>query len=66
MEIVITDQRSGVDVTADMVGNVVVHSPTEIRYRLRGGTRGRSFLMEVRITTSNGQKLTEYRQVNII
>lgn len=66
VEIVVTDWRSSADVTADMVDNVGIHGPTSIRYRLRGGTRGAAFLMEVRITTSNGQKLTEYRQVNII
>lgn len=65
-EIVVTERRTGADATAAMISDVAPYNQTQVRYMLRGGVRGKSYLMEIRATTSNGQRLTEYRQVNII
>lgn len=64
--ITVTERRTGVDVTADMISDVAPYNQIAVRYRLRGGVKGKSYLMEIVVTTSNGQDLTEYRQVNII
>lgn len=65
-EVICTERRTGTVVTADMISDVAPYNQTQVRYKLKGGVKGKTYLLEIRATTTNGQKLTEYRLLNII
>lgn len=65
-EVLCTERRTGTNATANMISDVAPYNSTQVRYRLKGGVKGSAYILEIRATTSNGQKLTEYRQLNII
>jgi hypothetical protein len=50
----------GLDVSATMVSNVSISTDTKgVRYMLKGGAKGSNYEMDIKITTSGGQKFKE-------
>jgi len=64
-DILCAERSSGTPV-ADMVSEVAVYDQTQVRYRLKGGSPDKVYLLTVRITTSNGQKLAEKILVRVV
>lgn len=63
--IVATNYKTNEDVTLSMISDVAPYDLTKVRYRLSGGVRGETYLLEVRITTSTQQDLGDYLLVMV-
>ena len=63
--IVCTDLDSGTDTTATMIEQVTVYGSTQTKYRIKGGTKYKSYELEIRAVDSNGQKLADTLIVKI-
>jgi hypothetical protein len=63
--VTITDS-AGTDTSAAMISNVTVYAETMIKYRLKAGTVGTSYLRTFRVTTSSGQQLEDRAPVKIV
>jgi hypothetical protein len=57
---------SGTDASAAMISSVTVYADTMIKYRLKAGTAGTSYLRTFRVTTSSGQILEDRAPVKIV
>ena len=57
---------TGEDATAEMIDFVSVHESTAVAYLLKGGVIGTTYKIEFRVSTSNGQKLSDYLLVEVI
>ena len=63
--VVCTERSTGQDVTSEMISSVAPYASTQVRYKLTGGTAGRTYLLRVRCETSNSQKLEETFELRI-
>jgi hypothetical protein len=65
--VVITDAVSGADVTAAMnPAGAAPYNSTQVRYRVIGGTAGKSYIVTIRPTTSNGQVFEDTAELRVI
>ncbi len=60
--IVVTRDSDGQTIS-DMVTDVTPYSSTYVKYWLKNGVAGTNYTMEVRVTTSANQKLSETFQI---
>jgi hypothetical protein len=58
-EVSCIERSTGTDRSAAMISEAAPYDQTQVRYRLKGGTRGTLYELTVGITTSTGQKLAE-------
>jgi hypothetical protein len=60
------DATTGTDCSADMISNVSVVNSTQVVYKLKSGTVGSTYTVEVKALTSSGQKLEGKATIEII
>lgn len=60
------DRSSGADASAAMISGAAVYNNTQVRYQLKGGTVGTTYVRAIRIITSNGQKLEDKLFIKVI
>ncbi len=65
-EVVCAERNTGVDTTSAMISDVAPYSQTYVRYKLKAGAAGTVYILSVRCTTSNGQKLEEKFLLKVI
>lgn len=49
-----TDQSTG-EAQPSMISNVAIYNQTQVLYRLTGGTAGKTYMITITVTSSNGQ-----------
>lgn len=64
--IICTKKSDGTDTTAEMISSPAPFRDTEVRYILKGGVKKSKYLLEFRVVTSLGNKLSETLEVTII
>lgn len=52
--------------TADMISGAAPYNGTGVRYQLKGGTPGKTYIRVIRIISSNGQKLEDKMPVKVV
>jgi hypothetical protein len=58
---------SGTDCSATMISEVALYVGSKsVRYKLKGGTSGKFYMLSVKVTTASNQKFNEPFQVRII
>lgn len=63
---VTVEPDGGGEPMAEMVSNVAPYDNTQVRYKLIGGTAGAKYLVRIRITTSDGQKLEARAALKVV
>ncbi|QXE85954.1 hypothetical protein KP003_16565 [Geomonas nitrogeniifigens] len=61
-----SDYKTGEDVTESMISQTGPYAQTKVKYRLAGGERGKTYLLEIQATTSNQQDLAGYLLVKVM
>ena len=65
-EVIIIERSTGSDVSATMASDVAPYNSTQVRYKLKVGTFGKTYYIRVRGLSSNGQKFAEVFELRII
>lgn len=63
--VVATNYKTGEVVTGSMISEVQPYAQTKVKYRLAGGERGKTYLLEIQAVTSNQQELAGYLLVKV-
>lgn len=67
--VIVTEKNSGADATATMApsNQVAPHGTParQVRYKIIGGTAGKTYRIGVRVVTTNGQKLESYIDMKV-
>lgn len=66
--VLVKDKASGEDVSATMVSGAVPNGTpqTQVKYYLKGGVAGTTYIVEIRIVTSTGQKFEDEIEVKVL
>lgn len=59
------DKLTAADVSATMISSVSVYASTKMKYMLKAGTSGRTYVITIRVVTSNGQKFEDQVEVKV-
>ncbi len=54
----VTDISTGTDVSSSMISDVGSYGGTQVVYKIKGGTVGKTYAIKIMVVTSNDQKFT--------
>jgi len=57
---------SNVNVSSSMVDNVTVYEDTQISYRLKGGTSGKTYTIDITVVTSESQTFEDSIKLKVL
>jgi len=64
--VTVSDKQTGADTTATMVAQAAPFNDTQVIYKAKGGSLGKSYRYRIVATTSNGQIFEDSVEVKII
>lgn len=64
--VTIIEKETGQDVSASMVSSVSTYGNTKVKYMLKAGAAGKTYIATIKITTSTGQKFEDALEIKVI